>query len=123
MTSPAYQVTDPSIGEVVETFEHATDEQIESALSASAAAYKTWKDVPIAERAETVKKIAALFAERADELACQRAVPCVGTIDLLFALFEIYGGLMDRALYLRGTSRDELAAHLSAIGDHAEARV
>ncbi len=69
MTSPTYQVTDPSTGEVVETFEHATDEQIEAALSTSAAAYATWKDVPIAERAETVKKIAALFAERADELA------------------------------------------------------
>ncbi|MET0767831.1 MAG: NAD-dependent succinate-semialdehyde dehydrogenase [Aeromicrobium sp.] len=69
MTSPTYQVTDPSTGEVVESFDHASDADIESALTASAAAFSTWKDVPIAERAETVKKIAALFAERADELA------------------------------------------------------
>ncbi|MCL3817276.1 NAD-dependent succinate-semialdehyde dehydrogenase [Aeromicrobium wangtongii] len=69
MSSPTYQVTDPSTGEVVETFDHATDAEIEGALAASASAYASWKDVPIAERAAVVKKIAALFAERADELA------------------------------------------------------
>lgn len=68
MTSPSYQVTDPSTGEVVESFDHATDAEIEAALTASAAAYSTWKDVPIADRAVIVKRVAALFAERADEL-------------------------------------------------------
>ncbi|MCW2840625.1 MAG: succinate-semialdehyde dehydrogenase [Aeromicrobium sp.] len=69
MTSPTYQVTDPSTGEVVESFEHATDAEIETALAASAAAYSAWKDVPITERAQVVKRVAALFAERAEELA------------------------------------------------------
>jgi succinate-semialdehyde dehydrogenase/glutarate-semialdehyde dehydrogenase len=69
MTSPAYQVTDPSTGEVVETFDHATDDEIESALASAHSAYRSWRDVPIAERAEVVKRVAALFAERADELA------------------------------------------------------
>jgi succinate-semialdehyde dehydrogenase/glutarate-semialdehyde dehydrogenase len=69
MTSPTYQVTDPSTGEVLETFEAATDAEIESALTASAAAYASWKDVPITERADIVKKVAALFAERSQELA------------------------------------------------------
>ncbi len=69
MTSPAYQVTDPSTGEVVETFDHASDAEIEAALTASATAYAGWKDVPIEERAVVVKRVAALFAERADELA------------------------------------------------------
>ncbi len=68
MSSPTYQVTDPSTGEVVETFDHATDDEIEAALAASHQAYGTWKDVPIAERAEVVKRVAALFGERADEL-------------------------------------------------------
>jgi succinate-semialdehyde dehydrogenase/glutarate-semialdehyde dehydrogenase len=68
-TSPTYQVTDPSTGEVVESFDHATDDEIEAALAASAAAYASWKDVPIDERAVVVKRVAALFAERADELA------------------------------------------------------
>ncbi|MCW2521989.1 MAG: NAD-dependent succinate-semialdehyde dehydrogenase, partial [Frankiales bacterium] len=69
MTSPAYQVTDPSTGEVIESFDHATDAEIERVLQASATAYAGWKDVPIAERAEVVKRVAALFGERADELA------------------------------------------------------
>ena len=69
MTSPAYQVTDPSTGEVLESFNHATDAEIESALASAHAAYSSWKDVPITERVEVVKKVAALFAERADELA------------------------------------------------------
>ena len=68
MSSPTYQVTDPSTGEVVETFDHATDAEIEAALAASHRRTRTWKDVPIAERAKVVKRIAALFVERADEL-------------------------------------------------------
>jgi succinate-semialdehyde dehydrogenase/glutarate-semialdehyde dehydrogenase len=68
MSNPTYQVTDPSTGEVVETFDHATDAQIESALASSSAAYASWRDVPIDQRAVVVKRIAALFAERADEL-------------------------------------------------------
>ncbi|MET1061352.1 MAG: aldehyde dehydrogenase family protein, partial [Aeromicrobium sp.] len=67
--STTYQVTDPSTGEVVESFESATDADIEATLAASAAAYASWKDVPITERAVVVKKIAALFAERSGELA------------------------------------------------------
>ena len=34
--------------------------------------------------------------------------------DILFAVFEVYGKLFDRALYLRGTSRDELVERLTA---------
>jgi succinate-semialdehyde dehydrogenase/glutarate-semialdehyde dehydrogenase len=69
MTSPTYQVTDPATGEVVESFDHATDDEIQAALTASHTAYAGWKDVPIEERAVVVKRVAALFAERADELA------------------------------------------------------
>ena len=68
-TGPAYQVVNPATGEVGQTFDHASDAAIESAISAATQAYASWKDVPIAERGEIVKKIAALFAERADELA------------------------------------------------------
>ncbi len=69
MSSPTYQVTDPSSGEVVESFDAATDSEIEAALTAADGAYATWKDVPITERAEVVKRVAALFGERAEELA------------------------------------------------------
>ncbi|GAA3648870.1 NAD-dependent succinate-semialdehyde dehydrogenase [Nocardioides ginsengisoli] len=68
-SGPAYQVVNPATGDVVETFETASDADIESAVSAATQAYASWKDVPITERGEVVKKVAALFARRADELA------------------------------------------------------
>ena len=38
-----------------------------------------------------------------------------GTVDLLFAVIELYGRLFDRALYLRGSSREELVERLAEI--------
>ncbi|WP_310529805.1 aldehyde dehydrogenase family protein, partial [Nocardioides sp.] len=68
-SGPIYQVVNPATGKVVETFEHATDQEIESALAAVHAAYGVWRDVPIAERARTVTRIGELFVERRAELA------------------------------------------------------
>jgi succinate-semialdehyde dehydrogenase/glutarate-semialdehyde dehydrogenase len=68
-SGPAYQVINPATGEVGQTFDTASDADIESAISGATQAYASWKNVPIAERGEIVKKVAALFAERADELA------------------------------------------------------
>ncbi len=68
-SGPAYQVVNPATGEVGQTFDTASDADIESAISAATQAYASWKNVPITERGEIVKKVAALFAERADELA------------------------------------------------------
>ncbi|WP_332664587.1 NAD-dependent succinate-semialdehyde dehydrogenase [Aeromicrobium sp.] len=68
-SGPAYQVVNPATGEVVETFETASDADIEQAITAATQAYAVWKDVPITERGEIIKRVAGLFAERADELA------------------------------------------------------
>ncbi|MEJ7789460.1 MAG: hypothetical protein WKF29_06195 [Thermoleophilaceae bacterium] len=59
--------------------------------------------------------VAARAVSIAGSFAAERDASCVGTLDLLFALFEIYGGLIDRALYLRGASKDELLARLAAM--------
>jgi len=61
--------------------------------------------------------VAERVVERAGELALRRGGRCVGTVDLLFALFEVYGGLMDRALYQRGASREELVEHLATTAE------
>jgi hypothetical protein len=53
---------------------------------------------------------------RAQELAAARSAETVGTADLLFAVLDVYGRLFDRVLYLRGTSRDELAERLGEVG-------
>jgi hypothetical protein len=52
--------------------------------------------------------------ERAVHFAGARGAENVGTTDILFAVLDVYGKLFDRALYLRGTSREELVERLTA---------
>jgi hypothetical protein len=52
--------------------------------------------------------------DRAAEFAVARSAENVGTMDILFAVLDIYGKLFDRVLYMRGTSRDELVERLTA---------
>jgi hypothetical protein len=54
-----------------------------------------------------------LVTERSRDMALQRGAPAVGTIDILFACFDLYGSAFDRALYVRGTTRDELLERLA----------
>ena len=67
-TSPVYQILNPATGEVEQTFDTATDAEVEAALASAHAAYDAWKDVPIEDRAKVVHRIAELFVERKDEL-------------------------------------------------------
>lgn len=51
--------------------------------------------------------------ERACDMALHRGAPAVGTVDILFACFDLYGSAFDRALYIRGTSREELLERIA----------
>jgi hypothetical protein len=61
---------------------------------------------------ERVTRLAAAFTGERDGES-------VGTQDLLHAIHEIYGDLFEHVLYVRGTSADELFAH---VGDPHPAR-
>jgi hypothetical protein len=52
----------------------------------------------------------------ADGFASARDAETIGTADLLFGVFEVYGKLFDRVLYLRGTSREELTERMVGAG-------
>jgi hypothetical protein len=52
--------------------------------------------------------------ERAEHFAVARQAETIGTPDILFAVLDVYDKLFDRALYLRGTSREELVERLTA---------
>ncbi|WP_085958587.1 aldehyde dehydrogenase family protein, partial [Corynebacterium fournieri] len=69
-----YAVTNPATGEVVETFDGATDQQIQDAIAASKRAFAQWSAQPYGYRAERLKKLAQLLRERSRELA---EVSCV----------------------------------------------
>jgi succinate-semialdehyde dehydrogenase / glutarate-semialdehyde dehydrogenase len=65
----AYQSVNPNTGEVVKSFEHLNDAQLDQALAAAEDCFQTWKKKSYAERAIIVNKAGALLHARMDDLA------------------------------------------------------
>jgi hypothetical protein len=57
--------------------------------------------------------------KRAVAMADSREADTVGTADVLFAVLDLYGRLFDRALYTRGTSREELLERLAVVTENS----
>ncbi|WP_394163257.1 NAD-dependent succinate-semialdehyde dehydrogenase [Galactobacter valiniphilus] len=64
-----YRVQNPATGELIESFDPATDQQIEESLAAAESAYRGWRERSVQERAAVIKRAAEIFEERKDELA------------------------------------------------------
>jgi hypothetical protein len=58
--------------------------------------------------------VVEMVSVKAREFALGRGAQAVCTVDVLFALFAVYGKVFDRALYIRGTTREELIERLPA---------
>jgi succinate-semialdehyde dehydrogenase/glutarate-semialdehyde dehydrogenase len=67
-TQPGYQVVNPATGVAGQSFDFATDAEVETALAASDEAYRSWRDLPISERARIVTRVGELFKENASRL-------------------------------------------------------
>ncbi|BBZ30803.1 succinate-semialdehyde dehydrogenase [Mycolicibacterium madagascariense] len=67
-TQPRYQVVNPATGEPGESFDFATDAEVEAILASSDEAYRSWRDLPITERAKIVKRVGELFKEHSSRL-------------------------------------------------------
>src|SRR6478752_7368132 len=64
-----YAVVNPATGETLATYPTITDEALEAAIAGADAAYRTWRNTPVAERAARIRKVADLHRERREELA------------------------------------------------------
>ena len=53
-----YRVQNPATNEVVESFDTATDQEIQDVLSKAHEAFQTWRNTTFAERAKIVNKAA-----------------------------------------------------------------
>jgi hypothetical protein len=73
---------------------------------------------PAAAPPESGEPVDAI-CRRAVRMADARSADRIATVDLLFALLATYGQTFDRALYIRGTSRDELLERLVSTPDRA----
>ena len=61
-------------------------------------------------------------AQAAARYAIGRGATLIGTVDVLFAVFDVYGKAFDRALYVRGATREELIERLAADAAASPAR-
>ncbi|MCF6389323.1 NAD-dependent succinate-semialdehyde dehydrogenase [Mycobacterium sp. MBM] len=101
-----YAVVDPATGDVVKEYPTATDDQIEAAVSAASAAFTQWsKSTTVAQRAELIRKVAALHNERKDELAkiIQREMgkpfdQSVGEVEFSASIYEFYADNAEKFL-------------------------
>lgn len=106
MSKSMYAVVDPATGDVVQEYPTATDEQIEAALASAAKAFKEWsKTTTVAQRAELIRKVAALHEERKEELAkiIQREMgkpldQSVGEVEFSAAIYEFYADNAEKFL-------------------------
>ena len=109
-----YATVNPATGELVESFDPATDAEVEAALSGVAGSFAAWSSRPLEERATIVRRVADLFEERAEELAAiitlemgKRLEEARGEIDIVAAIFRYYADngarfLADQELAIEG---------------------
>jgi succinate-semialdehyde dehydrogenase / glutarate-semialdehyde dehydrogenase len=64
-----YRTVNPATGEVVKEFAPLSDDQAEALLARAHAAYLTWRETPVADRAKLFLRFAELVEANADELA------------------------------------------------------
>ena len=68
-TSEWHDVVNPATQEVLAQVPYATDEEIDAAVASAKAAYKTWKNTPLAARARIMLKLQALVREHMSRIA------------------------------------------------------
>jgi hypothetical protein len=72
--------------------------------------------IRITHKRDSSGRVVSQVELRAFDLADERGGELVSTVDVFFALLDVYGGTLDRALYVRGTTRGELTSALSDNG-------
>src|SRR5690348_3536912 len=101
-----YAVVDPATGAVVQTYPTATAADVEAALAAAAAAQQGWaRTTTVAERAEAIRRVAALHTERREQLAAiivrEMGKPledALGEVDFSAAIYEFYADHAEKFL-------------------------
>jgi succinate-semialdehyde dehydrogenase/glutarate-semialdehyde dehydrogenase len=64
-----YQVVNPATGQLEREYPTATDAEISDILGRAERGYASWRRSPKAERTDILRRVAQLYADRADELA------------------------------------------------------
>lgn len=106
MSTSLYAVVDPSTGETVKEYPTATDEQVEEAIAAAAAAHREWsRSTSVADRAALIRRVAELHEERKEDLAkiIQREMgkpldQSIGEVEFSAAIYTYYADNAEKFL-------------------------
>lgn len=90
-----YRVQNPATGEIIESFESASDGQIEQQLAAADAAYREWRDRSVQDRAGIVRRMAEIFTERREELARAISLEMGKSTDLALEEVDFAASIID----------------------------
>jgi len=92
-----YRVINPASNELEREFPTATDDDVESALARSRAAFTTWRRTGTDERARLLTQVADIYERRADELGSivtremgKRTAEARGEIRIVAAIYRYY---------------------------------
>ena len=107
MSARIQKTISPVDGSLYIERELATDADVENALARASVAQKSWKQVPIAERAAIIRRMAAWCVERADVLA-EEITRQMGR-PIAYSPFEIRRGFFERARYMADIAETALA--------------
>ena len=73
------------------------------------------RSIRLLRRRPPGEDVVELVTQAARRFAVARAAEALCTVDVLFGLFEVYDRTFDRALYIRGATREELLERLPQV--------
>jgi succinate-semialdehyde dehydrogenase/glutarate-semialdehyde dehydrogenase len=98
-----YAVVNPATGETLATYPTLSDDELQERIAAADAAYRTWRDTPVAERATLLRRVAELHRERRDALAeiivrevGKTTEAALGEVDFAADITEFYADNAER---------------------------
>jgi succinate-semialdehyde dehydrogenase / glutarate-semialdehyde dehydrogenase len=103
--SVEYRVVNPASGVVESEFPTATDAQIAEAIASSDAAFRSWRETAVADRAALLHRVADLYEQRATELAAlvtremgKTTAEALGEIESVTEIYRYYADQGPRLL-------------------------
>ncbi|HEX5294890.1 MAG TPA: NAD-dependent succinate-semialdehyde dehydrogenase [Streptosporangiaceae bacterium] len=92
-----YQVVNPATGQLEREYPTATDAEISEILGRAERGYGSWRRRPKAERAEILRRVAQLYADRAGELAAiitremgKTTAEALGELEFTVGIYRYY---------------------------------
>jgi acyl-CoA reductase-like NAD-dependent aldehyde dehydrogenase len=106
-TAPVQRTISPVDGSVIVERELATPAQVDAVLDRAAAAQRSWRRVPLAERVAVVERLVPWMVDRADDIG--RDLTRQMGRPIAHSPFEISRGFAERATWLAGAAAEALA--------------